>query len=527
MRQPRDLRRPHAVNRACTRRNGIDRVEDVVVRVRGRERQRQHLVAGALGDRQRAAGRGSARGTRSAGAPAGSGCSSPISSSPSACWYSSRVAPARRRRRCGRRRGAGRGCRAGRARAARSRRGPRGPRRTARTGAPGSPRARSTRSSWTSAIAASTSERFALKPGRDLVVERPVAAAREPHVPDRLGDVVAVRRDEPALAGGDVLRRVEREAGRRRRCRRPCGRGSRLSAACAASSTTGRPSARIGSRSAGCPARWTGMIAFVRSVTSAGISAGSMLRSPSRTSQKTGVAPQCSITFAVAGQVIGLVITSSPGPTPSARSARWSAAVPEVTASTCSASRYAAQRSSSSAARGPGRQPARAQRLGDGGDLLLADRGRLEAELGATTRSASTWKRTACAARRARAERLGARRPGGEHRAGPVGAAPQRPEHAARLAVDPHPLDALGRLGLLDARPRCEHARPAGRGRGRTPTRRSVPAAAARHERLVRFGTGRRRARTTSARAFRSTPVAARQSSASWPPPSRAATSTT
>ena len=29
-----------------------------------------------------------------------------------------------------------------------------------------------------------------------------------------LGDVVAVRRDEAALAGGDVLRRVEREAGR-------------------------------------------------------------------------------------------------------------------------------------------------------------------------------------------------------------------------------------------------------------------------------------------------------------------------
>ena len=81
------------------------------------------------------------------------------------------------------------------------------------------------------------------------------------------------------------------------------------------------------------------MIAFVRSLTSAGISVGSMLRSPSRTSQKTGVAPQCSITFAVAGHVIGLVITSSPGPTPSASRARWSAAVPDASASTCSASR--------------------------------------------------------------------------------------------------------------------------------------------------------------------------------------------
>ena len=46
------LRRPHDVNRACTRRTAVDGVEDVVVRVRGRERQRQHLVAGALGDRQ-------------------------------------------------------------------------------------------------------------------------------------------------------------------------------------------------------------------------------------------------------------------------------------------------------------------------------------------------------------------------------------------------------------------------------------------------------------------------------------------
>src|SRR5437660_9761778 len=78
-----------------------------------------------------------------------------------------------------------------------------------------------------------------------------------------------------------------------------------------------------------------------------------MLRSASRTSTKTGVAPVWTITLAVAGQVIGLVITSSPGPTPSATSDRWSAAVPEASASTCFASRYAAIRRSSSAARGP------------------------------------------------------------------------------------------------------------------------------------------------------------------------------
>ena len=53
-----------------------------------------------------------------------------------------------------------------------------------------------------------------MKPWRYLVVVRAVGSSREPHVPDRLGDVVAVRRDQPALAGGDVLGRVEAEARR-------------------------------------------------------------------------------------------------------------------------------------------------------------------------------------------------------------------------------------------------------------------------------------------------------------------------
>ena len=64
-----------------------------------------------------------------------------------------------------------------------------------------------------------------------------------------------------------------------------------------------------------------------------------MLSVSSRMSAKTGVAPQCTITFAVAGQVIDVVITSSPGPTPSATSERCRAAVQEETASTCFASR--------------------------------------------------------------------------------------------------------------------------------------------------------------------------------------------
>ena len=64
------------------------------------------------------------------------------------------------------------------------------------------------------------------------------------------------------------------------------------------------------------------MTAFVRSVIAAATRSGSMFRSSSFTSTKTGVAPAWTITFAVAGQVIGVVITSSPGPIPAASSAR-------------------------------------------------------------------------------------------------------------------------------------------------------------------------------------------------------------
>ncbi len=178
-----------------------------------------------------------------------------------------------------------------------------------------------------------------MKPGRDLVVVRPVAAPRQPHVADRLGDVVVVRRDEPSLAGGDVLRRVEREA---RRLREPAD----LAAAVARLGRVGRvlddgEAERVQRVEV---ARLAGEVdgqdrLRARPDDAPGRAPESMLRSSSRTSQKTGVAPQCSITFAVAGQVIGVVITSSPGPTPTASSARCSAAVPEVTASTCSASR--------------------------------------------------------------------------------------------------------------------------------------------------------------------------------------------
>ena len=177
------------------------------------------------------------------------------------------------------------------------------------------------------------------------------------------------------------------------------------------------------------------MIAFVRSVTAAATSSGSMLRSPARTSTKTGVAPVWTITFAVAGQVIGVVITSSPGPIAerderqvqrrgAGRDGEHVLGL-EVLGHPLLELRRARA----------GRQPAGAQRLGDGGDLLLADRGRLEAELRARA-SSSTSKRTASAARRARASASSRLVADGEDRARPVGAAAQRPERRARAPVD-------------------------------------------------------------------------------------------
>ena len=156
------------------------------------------------------------------------------------------------------------------------------------------------------------------------------------------------------------------------------------------------------------------MIAFVRSLTRSATRAGSMFRSSSRTSANTGVAPVWTITFAVAGHVIGDVITSSPAP--------------DVERDEREVHRRRARRDREHVLglehlRGaalelgrlrPGRQPAGAERLRDGGDLLLADRRRLEAQARrsyATTRAASTSKRTRLCARSARASASSAESP--------------------------------------------------------------------------------------------------------------------
>src|SRR5262245_21690486 len=227
-----------------------------------------------------------------------------------------------------------------------------------------------------------------------------------------------------------------------------------LSAAWAASSTSGMPCVRSGSRSAGWPARSTGTIAFVLSVISSGTRSGSIFRSESRTSAKTGVAPAWTITLAVAGQVIGVVITSSPGPTPTASSARCSAAVPEATASTCSAWTYSAKRRSSSAARGPVvSQPERrvsatasisSSPIAGGWNPSIV--GRFSDETFCTDLEAYETSGLAGPVQgflAAVADR--------EHSAGSVGSPAEIAEDMARLSVDADVLDAFDRPRLVRA----------------------------------------------------------------------------
>src|SRR5262245_59682739 len=140
---------------------------------------------------------------------------------------------------------------------------------------------------------------------------------------------------------------------------------------------------------------------------------------------------------------------------PSATSARCIAAVPDETASACSAPTYSQKRRSSSAARGPvvsqperiasataaisssptagGWNPRKVSRLDDsfGWDI-----GNDEAY--AVGRAASPY------------DRLLATLPDGEHGPGPVGASPKWPEHRSRLGVDAHPGDAVDRRGQVD-----------------------------------------------------------------------------
>ena len=79
-------------------------------------------------------------------------------------------------------------------------------------------------------------------------------------------------------------------------------------------------------------------------------------------SANTGTAPAWRSTFAVETQVMGVVITSSPGFTPQASTARWSAAVPVLAPSAWRTPSRVASNCSNRPARGPvASQPERRQ----------------------------------------------------------------------------------------------------------------------------------------------------------------------
>ena len=87
--------------------------------------------------------------------------------------------------------------------------------------------------------------------------------------------------------------------------------------------------------SAAWPNRCTGRMALVRGPTARSTSSGRRAKVSGSMSTKTGVAPTASIDSEVAKNVNGEVTTSSPGPTPRARSAITSASVPELTPTAC------------------------------------------------------------------------------------------------------------------------------------------------------------------------------------------------
>src|ERR1043166_3237435 len=107
-------------------------------------------------------------------------------------------------------------------------------------------------------------------------------------------------------------------------------------------------------------------MARVRGVIAAATSPGSMFRVSGSTSTRTGRAPTCSLTLTEAANVVGVVITSSPGP------------IPRVTRAVCRPAVRGGRLLCEPPGLRPGRDPARPQGVDDLGDLLLADERRRE-----------------------------------------------------------------------------------------------------------------------------------------------------
>ena len=95
------------------------------------------------------------------------------------------------------------------------------------------------------------------------------------------------------------------------------------------------PSATSSATGAGLPNRWTGRNAFVFEVIAGSAVSAVISQVSGSMSQKTGVAPTLTTASGVAKNVTEGTTTSSPGPTPSARSPIWSASVPLATPTQC------------------------------------------------------------------------------------------------------------------------------------------------------------------------------------------------
>jgi hypothetical protein len=95
------------------------------------------------------------------------------------------------------------------------------------------------------------------------------------------------------------------------------------------------------------------MMAFVRGVIAAAMSAGSIVYVCGSISTSTARAPVYWTAATVATNVKGTVITSSPGPTPAASSARCRPLVPELTATASPARQKLANSRSNAATSSP------------------------------------------------------------------------------------------------------------------------------------------------------------------------------
>ena len=109
----------------------------------------------------------------------------------------------------------------------------------------------------------------------------------------------------------------------------------------------------ISSISAGWPKMCTGRMALVFEVIFLRMLAGSRQKLSGRMSANTGVAPTISMVSAEAKNVNGVVMTSSPGPMPSARSDKYNESVPLATPMACFTPTYPANSFSNACMCGP------------------------------------------------------------------------------------------------------------------------------------------------------------------------------